>query len=165
MSPMKKFTSKAKAAPEPDREFAFELDQVAFTCTLRADADAVMEWSELAATAASGDADLDSPEGTAFIARFFKLMMPPAQYARFRAHMKRSGTDQDVLVEIMQAIQEEMTLLVEDTAERPTGPPSPSPSGRTAKDERTLQLLSMAGDDGDIVLADPPADAGERKAG
>lgn len=148
---MKEFTSKAAQV----REFQFKLDGETFTAQLRSDGDAVMEWSELAATSMAGqDTDLATAEGTAFISRFFKLCMAPLEYTRFRRHMRTHHTDQDVLVDIMQGIQDEFEHLVEDTTDRPTGPPSSSRTGPTAKDARTLQLISMA-QDGDIEFVEP----------
>lgn len=156
---MKKFSSKARDGADADREFKFDLDDTEFGCVLRSDGDAVLEWSELAGTASDDAADMDSPEGAAFVARFFKLMMPIAEYTRFRRHMKLHKTSTDVLVEIMQAIQAEMEAHVEDAAARPTQPSSSSPGGRTAvKDERTLQLLSVP--DGDLTFVEPAAQTG-----
>lgn len=159
---MKQFTSKAKRTvsdkpPAPPKVIPFGLDKETFHITLRSDADSALEWSELAATAMlEGDADLESPEGAAFIARFFKLVMEPGEYRRFRNHMRVNHTDAEVLGEIMTSIQDEMEDVIEDEAERPTEQPSRSSTGRTAKDDRTLRIASIPDGDVEFVAPAPP---------
>lgn len=157
---MKKFSSKGKT-PLPTRSFQFELDDEKFTVSFRADADATLEWSELAAVADSeGDSDVESVAGQAFAARFFKLALEPAEYARFRAHMKKQHTHPDVLVEIMESIQGEVESEVEEEAERPTEQPLPSSGGPTATAERMLRIASIP--DGDVVFAPPVPPEGSK---
>jgi len=155
----RKYTSRPPAAAGEEeagpREYPFELDEATFTAVLdAADADAVLEWSELAATATAANAELTSPEGVAFTARFFRLMLPGAEYARFRAHLKAHHTHPDTLLEIMAGLNEDMAEAVEDEAGRPIAPSPPSLPGRGARDERRLQIISMAGGDADIEFAD-----------
>lgn len=149
---MREFTSKQSEAPE--KRFQFKLDGEPFGVVMRSDGDSVLEWSELAASAAGDSVDMESPEGAAFTARFFKLMMEGPEYKRFRAHMKEKHSDPSILLEIMQALNEEMEDLVEESTERPTEQPSRSSGGRTARDERTLQIVSLP--DGEVELLEAP---------
>lgn len=139
------FTSTKAGKPA---EVPFKVDGEKFRCVLRKDADAVLEWSELAA--ASGEEDLKSAAGVAFTSRFFRLMMLPDEYARFRAHLK--DTDPEILVEIMQAINEEMEETLADDTSRPTQPSSSSSRGRGGQDERTLKIISLSAGDGDVEI-------------
>lgn len=158
---MKKFSTKGKPALPPEKTFQFELDDQKYTVTFRSDADSTLEWSELAAVAdAEGDSDIESPAGASFGARFFKLAMEPAEYARLRAHLKRTHAHPDVLGEIMEAIQEEMEGEVEDESGRPTEQPSPLSNGDTASEERMLRIASIP--DGDVVFAPPVAPEGSK---
>jgi hypothetical protein len=147
-------TTSADAAPE--LSFEFELDKAKFTARMVPDdADFAMEYSELAA--AAGDADVDSPEGLAFLSRFFRLMLG-SDYPRFRAHLKAHKPKAGLLVEIMQAIQDDMEQSVEAETERPTEPSAPSSGGAEAKDERTSQLAALAaaaGTDGEVMVMRP----------
>jgi hypothetical protein len=141
---------------QPIPEFTFTLDGQQFTATLGTDADALLEWSELAAVAEDGQVDMESAAGVAFTARFFKMMLPGQEYSRFRAHLRVHKTPADTLLEIMQAINEEMQAAVEDETGRPTQPPSRSSHGRGERDARTLQIMSLAASDGEVVMV-PPA--------
>lgn len=152
----REFRSK-KYTGEDDREFEFALDAEMFKVEMRGDADSMMAWSELASI--DTNADLGGPEGAAFTARFFHLMMPDGEYRRFRQHLKIHKTDPDTLLEIMQAINEEMEQMMEGSAERPTVPPSSSSGTPVDVAERRLQIISLAAADGDIEYADvaPPS--------
>jgi hypothetical protein len=101
---------------------------------------------------------MESAEGAAFVARFFKLVLPTAEYRKFRAHLKIHETLPEVLGEIMEEIQAQMQDFTEDVAERPTEPSSPSSSGRTAMGERTLQIVSIP--EGDVAFVPPAAPDG-----
>jgi hypothetical protein len=155
---MRKFSSAPAEESEPVQptSFPFELDKVVFTAELKGDADSVLEWSELAQTAASENADLETIEGAAFVARFFRLMIPPAEYKRFRAHLREHDTHPDVLVQIMQALNEEMEDKVQQETARPTEPSAPSSSGQGETDERRLQIIALSARDGDVEYVDAP---------
>jgi hypothetical protein len=151
------YTSHPQAGQQgKPRTWTFRLDGEQFACTLRQDADAVMEWSEIASTAVSaeGDEQLESAAGLAFTARFFKLMMTAGEYTRFRAHLRTHRTEPDVLAEIMRDVNAAMEDAVGAASGRPTGPPSRSSAGRTATGGRTSQIISLH--EGDIEWADPP---------
>lgn len=151
------FTSKPAAGQDreqdPPVELQFKLDKVPFKCVLRTDADSLLEWSEMAASA--DDTEMESPAGMAFVSRFFKLMMPADQYRAFRAHLRTHVTDQDVLIQIMQGVNEAMEAEVERETDRPTQPSSRSSSGREATGGRTAKIISLSAEDGDIEYAEP----------
>lgn len=130
------FTSKPDSQSEVT-EFTFELDEETFTCELRSDADSVLEWSEMAAGAAEEEADMESAAGAAFMARFFRLVLGDGEYTRFRHHLRQHHTGAETLMEIMQAINEEMQTVVEDASDRPTEPSSRSSAGQRARGGRT----------------------------
>lgn len=139
----------ADSAPAEVRQFTFKLDKVPFTATLRGDANAVLEWSELAGHADAADTDLESAEGVAFIAKFFKLMMLPAEYKRFKAHLAAHKTDSNILGQIMQDLQVEMNDLLEDETDRPTSPSSDLSAGQPVTEDRMSMIASIPG--GDVV--------------
>jgi len=149
---MGRSVTSAQRETAEEREWSFELDGETFTCVLRTDADAVLEWSEMAAGA--GDDDLSTAVGAAFISRFFRVLIPPAEYARFRAHLRQHRTAVETLVEIMQAANEVMEAAVAADTGRPTEPPSRSSAGRTARADRTLQIISLP--EGEYEFTDPP---------
>ena len=155
------FTSRQRAGDaEPDREWSFTLDGQRFTCVLRTDADAVLEWSEMAA--AADDTELNTAAGAAFSARFFRLMMPPGEYASFRAHLRQHKTEPETLTEIMQSLNEAMEDAVARNTDRPTRQPSRSSAGHTERDERTLQIISLP--DGEVEWADAPQSRQQRRS-
>lgn len=150
---MKNFSSGQPAGDEQEvAEFEFRLDKVPFTVVLRSDADSVLEWSEMVAGAT--DEDLESAAGVAFISRFFRLVMEPAEYTRFRAHMKARKTPVGVLTDIMGEVQDQMEDLIEEDTERPTQPSSPSSGGRDGRAARLSLIASLP--DGDVVGAEAP---------
>lgn len=132
--------------------FDFRLDGESFACEIRGDADAVLEWSEMAA--AADDTDIDSPAGMAFVSRFFRVMMTGEQYRRFRAHLRQFHTDGETLVTIMQAVNDEMDKMVRQATDRPTRPSSRSSGGGGARGDRTSKIISLG--EGDFEYADPP---------
>lgn len=156
---MREFTSTPAAEDsehEPDREFPFMLDKVKFTCVLRGDADSLLGWSELAGTA-SDEVDIESPEGVAFVARFFQQVMDMAEYRRFRSHLKVRKARPEVLGEIMNEIDAQFREVTEGAAERPTVPPSSSSDGRLDPVARRLQIASLDGtEDGEVTFAARP---------
>lgn len=91
----------------------FELDQTRFTCYGNV---SLLDLCELAGAAA---ADMDSPEGMAAVAEFFKAALGNAEYQRFKIHLRRHATSEDIVASIMQDLAEEFTA-------RPTGRPSQS---------------------------------------
>lgn len=151
----REFKSQASNAVETAEEvapFDFKLDGETFIATIRQDADAILEWSELAATA--GDEDVSTQAGAAFIGKFFKLMMEGPEYQRFRTHLRVHKTSGETITEIMQALNEEMEQRVEADNARPTQPSSDSSDGVVATVERRLTIASLP--DGDVEYADPP---------
>lgn len=151
------FTSKPNKAVAEQR-MDFRLDGESFACEIRTDADAVLEWSEMAA--AADDTEIESPAGMAFVSRFFRVMMPPDDYRRFRSHLRQHRTDGETLVTIMQAVNEEMDKAVRRETDRPTGRSSPSSPGGGGKDARTSKIISLH--EGDFEYADPPGKQVER---
>lgn len=150
----------APAGPAGGRTFTFpfKLDDVTFTCVLRDDADAALEWSEMAALAADG-VDAESPEAAAAIGRVLRVAFEPAEYRRLRHHLRAHLTPIDTLMELLSAINEEMEKLVAKAAARPTAPPSPSSGGGAARAGRRSQLalLQAAGDVHIVQPGDQPA--------
>ncbi len=156
------FTSRPKDAQEQEPvKVDFSLDGEPFHCVLRTDGDAVMEWSEMAEGAS--DEDINSAAGAAFVSRFFKLMMDLPEYKRFRAHMKAHETLPETLTEIVQALNERMEEEVGKSTERPTPQRSPSSRGREPRDERTLKIISLSADDGEIEYVDPKPRSARRQ--
>lgn len=154
---MRDFSSAPAAGdePAPEKKVPFRLDEVEFTAVIRTDAASILAWSELAGSVA-GETDLESQEGVAFVSRYFQNVMDPAEYKRWRAHMRKHKTSPEVLNEIMQYIEQEMNTAVEEEGgDRPTMPSSASSSGRAVTDER-LSLIGSISDDGDVVVAPRP---------
>lgn len=146
------------ASPGSDerREFTFPLDGETFKVVLALDeADFVFTWSELAEAADESDVDVNSAAGAAFLARFFKLVMGPDEYRRFRVHMKTHGMKSERLLPIMQSINDAYEKGIEEQTGRPTMPFAPSSPGQEEKAERTLKIISMGGD-GDVQFTAPP---------
>lgn len=156
----REFVSKQHDAHE-DKHVDFKLDGEQFNCVLRGDADSVMAWSEMAATAAGNEDDLNSAAGQAFIAQFFRQMMHGGEYQRFRAHLKAKNVHPDTLLEVMQGVNADMEELVDESMSRPTGPSSSSSGMPVDVAERRLQIISLSAANGDVEYADeaPPADA------
>ena len=121
----------------------------------------MLEWSEIAGTAVSGDAQLESAAGLAFFARFFRLMMDAGEYRRLREHLREKNAHPDILVEIMQGVNELVEAKVEASAGRPTRQPSRSSAGRGATAERTLQIISLP--DGEVEWADAPPESRQQR--
>jgi hypothetical protein len=96
----------------------FDLDGVEFVCE---GGISTLDISEFAVAAKSG-MDTEDPMAAAVFAEFFQAALGPAQYRRFKDHIRRHGTDGDVLVDIMQG-------LMEDFVGRPTEEPSHSQDG------------------------------------
>lgn len=159
-----KFTSQPAAEDEasepqvitsPDlASFSFDLDDATFTCGLRTDADAVLEWSEFA-SAAMEDVDSESPEGVALISKLLRLAMPNGEYRRFRSHMRAHKTQPEVLMEVLQYINEQMEAAVSARTARPTRPSSPSSPGGSAPDGRVSKVISLGS--GDVQVVNLPA--------
>ncbi len=155
------FTSAPQEQQDAPTEIEFTLDKKPFKVVMRTDADSVLEWSELAASATAED--IESAAGVAFTARFFKLVMPPDQYAALRAHLKEHHTPAETLVSIMQAVNEEMEQEVTEATARPTKPSSSSSRGRGARAGRTSKIISLAAIDGEIEYVDEPSPRPARK--
>lgn len=115
------------------------------------DADFALEFSELADLAASdGNVDLMSPEGVAFVARFFKLMIGP-QYRAFKSAV--AGVNGEVLGDIISDLSVLATEVAEEASDRPLERPASSSAGRARpKAGRASQLMSLAGSDVELVL-------------
>jgi hypothetical protein len=163
---MPSFTSQpAAAADDGDAEvtditpgeltsFTFDLDEVEFTCRLRTDADAVLEWSEFA-SAALDNVDSESPEGVALIAKLLRLALPNGEYRRFRSHMRSHHTEPEVLMQVLQYINEKLEAAVSARTARPTRRPSPSSRGDSAQDARVRKVISLGS--GDVAVMPLPA--------
>jgi hypothetical protein len=136
------------------KEVSFKIDGVEFHAEIKTDAGSILGWSDMAAST-SPEADLESQDGVAFVARFFRQVMDDAEFRRMKAHMLKHKTDPDVLAEIMQYLEEEMTEAAASVAGRPTMPSSGSSDGRTAKDERQSLIGSLA-EDGEVVIVPRP---------
>lgn len=154
---MKDFSTKPAQSSEPIsvREVTFSLDggKAQFTARISSDADSILMWSELAGSA-PGDTDLESPEGVAFVARYFQAALGDVEYRRFRAYLKGKNIHPDVLNGIMEYIEEQLREDVEDAAERPTTPSSPSSDGPGVKGERISTVASIEG--AEVALAPRP---------
>lgn len=152
---MRSYVSHPKdVKPVEAKEYPFTLDETEFTATVRGDSDAILEWSEMAASAEDGDVDIESPAGMAFVARFFKLMMMPAEYKRLRGYMRSHNTHPNTLMEIMQDLQVEMQDLMEEETDRPTMPSSGSSAGQPVTEDRMSQIASIPG--GDVIVFERP---------
>lgn len=156
---MREFKSK-KPATSGNREFSFKLDDAVFTCRIKADdADFTLEYSEITQYALTADVDLMSPEGAAFVARFFRMMLG-RDYARFRAHLRAQfdgeGTGSETLGEIIAAIDDWVTSDAEEETARPTKRSSSSSGGRAQpKESRVSDIAALAGGDAEILVIDP----------
>jgi hypothetical protein len=142
-------------APERVAEYPFRVHGAEFTARLAINADTSLEWSEFADAAMQTEDDIESPAGAAFLSRFFKLVLGSGEYRRFRAVLRQHKSGTDLLVEIMEDVQAFIESEFAGEADRPTVPSSSSPGGRTAKDERRLQIISLAaaaGSDGEIDI-------------
>lgn len=158
------FTSTQGEDLPENTKLTFKLDGVEFTAQMRNDADSILEYSEMMGTA-SDDVDVNSPEGVAFVARYYKLILGPAEYRRFRAHLKSHKTKQAVLQEIMAGLHEELQQSVEAATDLPTRASSHSSAGATARAERRLEIISQAARDGaDVVFAGDGDAASPRSA-
>jgi hypothetical protein len=144
----------------------FTLDGEEFRCIEEMDADAFLEWSELA-VAATEDVPLTSPEAAAFFARFMRATFGPQEYARLRRHFRRHGTRPQVVLAIISDIQEQMAETVETATGRPTPPPSSSSAGPEEMGERAAKVVSLQTGDVSFVDAPPkaPRKQGKRSAG
>lgn len=163
---MREYTSATPQGQEPVevRKIGFKLDKVEFTCTIREDADSVLAWSELAQMASHED-DVDSTAGAAFVSAFFQIMMEPAEYARFRRHLREHKTHPAVLEQLMADIDLEARDEISGQAARPTVPSSSSSGGRPqTRDERRSQIALMQEMDGDVGFAPRPNREARRKA-
>jgi hypothetical protein len=160
---MREFSS--QPAPDEDEEpqditpeelvsFSFKLDGVQFSCGLRTDADAVIEWSEFAAAALDSDIDSESPEGVALTSKLLKLAMPNGEYRRFRSHLRAHKTQPNTLIEVLQVINEEMEAAVAKRTARPTGRPSSSSAGDGGQDGRVARVISLQGGDVQVLPMD-----------
>lgn len=96
----------------------FDLDGVTFVCEGGL---TTLDISEFAMAAKNG-MDTADPAAAAVFAEFFQAALGPTQYRRLKDHMRSHGTDDDVLVDIMQG-------LMEDFLGRPTEEPSHSQTG------------------------------------
>jgi hypothetical protein len=144
--------------PDEFESFTFALDGVTFTCALRTDADALIEWSEFAAAVLDSDIDSESPEGVALTSKLLRLAMPNGEYRRFRSHLRQQHTKPDVLMQVLQCINEEMEQAVARRTRRPTGQPSPSSSGATAPGGRVSKVISLQAGDVTVVPMPEPQD-------
>jgi hypothetical protein len=163
---MREFTSGTPKGQEPVevRKISFKLDKEVFTCTIRDDADSVLAWSELAATASAED-DMESAAGVAFVSRFFQIVMEPDEYARFRRHLKTHNTHPSVLDAIMESLDSEAKDAASESAQRPTVRSSSSSAGRSqTKEERRQQIALMQQMDADVEFAPHPNREARRKA-
>jgi hypothetical protein len=161
---VKEIKSKPKAKDAEDRRFQFKLDDEVFTATLPVDdADFTLEFSEVTTVALSSDADINSPEAQAFIARFLTCTMGVNEYRRLRYHLRQQfegeGTSNDTLLDVMLLIQEWIQEGTEEDTNRPTKPSSSSSGGRRPpKDKRVSDLAALAGGDAEIfVITDAQA--------
>jgi hypothetical protein len=136
--------------------FTFGMDGAEFTCALRIDADALIEWSEFAAAVMEGDLDSESPEGVGLTSKLLRLAMPNGEYRRFRSHLRAHHTKPDVLMQVLQYINEEMEAAVARRTNRPTGKPSTSSGGGTAQGGRVARVISLqAGDVTTVPMPEP----------
>lgn len=114
-----------------------------------------LEVSDLARRVMSGG---DSPEAqasmVASMSETVMMALGEAEYQRFLAHVQKHHTPDRVIVEIMQAINDEIQAAAEkEAAGRPTGKSSPSSGGPPAMDERTSRIISLQ--TGDVTVLAP----------
>jgi hypothetical protein len=164
---MQEFTSGDQPQPEQpvadisdgDLElFTFKLDGTEFTCALRIDADALIEWSEFAEAVMGGEVDSESPEGIALTAKLLRLAMPNGEYRRFRSHLRQHRTKPDVLIKVLQYLNEEMGAAVARRTGRPTVKPSTSSGGGMDQGARVARVISLQGGDVQTVPMPEPQD-------
>jgi hypothetical protein len=151
------FTSEPQAGDEEDKitlpAITFGLDGEKFSTVTSMNGATFIEWSELG-IAASEDIDAESPEGAAYVARFLRAALGPAEYGRFRRHVRSHKTGVSVVLKVVAGIQEEMTDAVLEHTGRPTEPSSPSSDGDGVPDERVHKVISLQR--GDVTFAPPP---------
>lgn len=154
--PRRKFTSERTAEDVNPLEGVepFEVDDQEFRCEGEL---SVLEISDLARRVTSSD---DSPESQASLvasmSETLRMAMGDAEYQRFRAHVAQHHTPDRVVIDIMQAINEEIQEAVEKIAERPTGKPQPSSGGPAATGERMSRIISLQS--GDVTVLPAPGD-------
>lgn len=115
---MRTYTSKSQAP------INFTLDGVEFTATGSL---SILEVLELAK---HFDADVESAEGLAAVADFFRGLLG-GDYDRFRAHCREHRTDPDTLIGIMQDVMDDLSGRPFDGSSRSPG--GPSTTGPTLK--------------------------------
>jgi hypothetical protein len=154
---VEEFTSERGPAPDqvPVRPVGFKLDGVEFTAMTEVTGDALLEWSEFG-IAAADDVDVDSPEGVSYLARFLRAAFTPAEYQRFRRHVRSHRTPPETVMRAVGAIQRGMAEAVEELTDRPTVPSSPSSDGDAPPDVPPARVISL--DKGLVEYREPTAE-------
>lgn len=127
----------------------FTLDRVTFECLGEMD---LLDKSELSMLAMSS-MDVRSPSAVGIVAQFLQLAFGPAEYLRFKSHVRAMKTPDDAVLKILASISDLVTADVQEVTGRPTGPRSRSSAGRSATDERVSRVISLQG--GDVQIVDP----------
>lgn len=91
----------------------------------------VLELGELAQLR---DLEADTPEGMAAIGTFFKMLLGPVEYERFRAFVADNGVEPEVLLELLGD-------LFTEVVGHPFAPPPDSSPGPTSA-PRTYKVIS-----------------------
>ena len=124
----------------------FELDGVEFICEGGLTTLDISEFAEVAATGI----DTDDPRAVAVFAEFFRSVLGPKQYTRFRAHTRQHDTDLEVFIDIMAG-------LMEDFVGRPTEEPSHSQDGPSSTGPMSRVVSLQRGS----VTIQPPGETPE----
>lgn len=138
MAQVREFSS-AVSSENPLAGTQVVLDGVTFECKGRL---SVLDMSELAAKAISDDT-ADAAEA-ASIYQTLSLAFGPEEYPRLKAHIRQHNTPDEVVLQILQAVNEAMQEGIERITGRPTGPSSSSPDGPERKDEPPVRSISLS---------------------
>jgi hypothetical protein len=148
----------------------FRLDGVKFTCHGRLSAFDLAEFAGRAEDAGE-DSDIRDPGVIRILADFMHTVLGERTYVEVTAHRRKHRTPDEVMQKIL-------FDLIEDTVNRPTASPSPSPAGRpvpvsppavlpspagpplaeSAARLRSVAALQALAAEGDVTFADTPGE-------
>lgn len=138
--------------PNPLAGIVFTLDGEKFRCQGELD---LLDRSELSMLAMSS-MDVRSPQAVALVAQFLQLAFGPAEYLRFKSHVRAHKTPDDEQVAILGAISSLVTADIEQDTGRPTVRRSRSSAGQSEREERVSRVISLQAGDVTIVDTDDP---------
>ena len=161
------FTSTSASAEQfnPLDGFTFTLDDVMFTCLGRL---SILRLSDLARRVSGSGADLEDapPQVQASMigsmSETLLMALGPPEYQRFIDHCDKHHTDDLVIIDIVQMINEQIQSAAEQATGRPTGLSSPSSDGAGTREGQMSRLVSAGF--GEVTVIPPAADHKQPKA-